>query len=382
LIRLNAFFVWSVNFSEAEKDCVMWKRNWSETKQHFADWWGHEGLILSHSGSALADEPHEETPAPPEPASIRDRYTNAGPRAQRNHHDLARRSFPLDTLPISNTDIGPGSLALFLGSEPGFSRETVWFEPCIHDCDRPEDLPPFRFDESNPWWRTTEAILKAAAALAKDKYLVGCPDLVENIDILSALRNPQTLLMDMIERPDWIERKVAEINQVWFDAYQRIYDIIKLEDGSSAFGAFNIWGPGKTAKLQCDASAMFSPDMFERFVVPSLTGQCEWLDYSMYHLDGTHAMCHLDALLDIDALDAIEWTPESGIEGGGDPRWHELYGKILDAGKSVQAIGIGRDQLLPLLDAVGGKGMYIATAFPIAGERDGEQLASLVEPYR
>ena len=70
---------------------------------------------------------------------------------------------------------------------------------------------------------------------------------------------------------------------------------------SSTFGAFGIWAPGKTAKLQCDASAMFSPDMFQRFVVPSLTEQCEWLDYSMYHLDGSQAMCHLDALLGIDA---------------------------------------------------------------------------------
>ena len=41
--------------------------------------------------------------------------------------------------------------------------------------------------------------------------------------------------------------------------------------GGVVFGAFRIWGPGKTAKVQCDASAMFSPAMFEQFVVPALT---------------------------------------------------------------------------------------------------------------
>ena len=81
-------------------------------------------------------------------------------------------------------------------------------------------------------------------------------------------------------------------------------------------------------------------------------------------------------------LDAIEWTPETGIEGGGDPPWHDLYRKILDAGKSVQAIDVGRDQILPLLDAVGGKGMHIATDFAIDSERDAEALAIHVEPYR
>ena len=34
---------------------------------------------------------------------------------------------------------------------------------------------------------------------------------------------------------------------------------------------------------------------------------------------------------------------------------------------------------LPLLDAVGGKGMYIATDFTIDSEQDGEALATLVE---
>ena len=42
-----------------------------------------------------------------------------------------------------------------------------------------------------------------------------------------------------------------------------------------------------------DASAMFSTPMFRRFVAPALTAQCEWLDYSLYHLDGTQAVHHL-----------------------------------------------------------------------------------------
>lgn len=359
----------------------MWKANWIETKQHFVDWWDHKGLVIGMWGGPPRDAgPHEISKEPPVPASIRDSYVDAGLRARRNHYALAHRAFPADVLPISNTDIGPGSLALFLGSEPGFSRETVWFEPSIHDCSKPEDLPPFRFDDSNPWWQVTEAILRASATMADGKYLVGCPDLVENIDILAALRGSQTLLLDMIERPEWVEEKVAEINQVWFDAYQRVHNIISLPDGSSTFAAFTIWGPGKTAKVQCDACAMFSPDMFRRFVVPSLDAQCQWLDHSMYHLDGTEAICHLDALLEIEALDAIEWTPEPIVESGSHPRWFEMYEKILGAGKSIQVLGVGRDEIVPLLDAIGGKGVYLMTSFSSPGEA--EAVMELVEPYR
>ena len=359
----------------------MWKKNWEETKQHFVDWWNHEGLVIGMWGAPPLDAaPHEDVESPPVAESSRDLYVQAGPRAVRNHHALAHQAFPADVLPVSITDLGPGSLALFLGSEPGFAEETVWFEPTIQHCSDPERLPPLRFDASNTWWKLTEATLKACVALSRGRYLVGCPDLVENVDVLSSLREPQTLMMDMIERPEWVEQKVNEITDVWIEAYQRIYDIITLPDGSSTFGAFYIWGPGKTAKLQCDASAMFSPDMYHQFVVPNLTRQCRWLDYSLYHLDGTQAVCHLDALLNIKELNAIEWTPQAGIETGGHPRWYPLYRKILEAGKSIQVVGVQDDEIIPLLDAVGSKGVYIMREFASAVEA--ETVMNRVSPYR
>ncbi len=336
-----------------------WKSNWPETRRHFVDWWQRDGMVFTCGTGIEAQPPHADVADPGPPPPTADFYADAQYRARRNHYNLAHSTFPFDNLPLSATDIGPGSLALALGSEPGFSPETVWFEPSIQNVAAPEELPPLRFDPQSPWWQVHEATLRACRKLSDGNYLVGCPDLVENVDILSALRDPQTLMFDMIERPDWVEAKVAEINQAFFEAYNRVYEIVKLSDGSSTFGAFSLWGPGKTVKVQCDASAMFSPDMFKRFVVPALTEQCEWLDYSMYHLDGTQCICHLDLLLSIDALDAIEWTPQAGIPSGGDPKWFEMYRKILDAGKSVQAVGVTLDQLFPLLDAVGGKGMYI-----------------------
>jgi hypothetical protein len=208
---------------------------------------------------------------------------------------------------------------------------------------------------------------------------VGCPDLIENMDALSSLRGAQTLCMDMVERPEWVEQKIHEINDVWFAAYQHIYDLIKLEDGSSAFGAFYIWSPGKVAKLQCDASAMFSPRMYKRFVVPALTAQCAWLDHSLYHLDGTQAMVHLDSLLAIEPLDAIEWTPQAGIETGGNKRWHDLYRRILAAGKSVQVVNVELNEVRPLLDAIGPKGVYMLIQFKDEDEAD--QALKLAEPY-
>ncbi len=343
-------------------DCV-WKRNWDETKENFRNWWNREGLVLGMWGAPLSDLPHELVKRPDPPSTIEENYTNPALRARTNHYNLSFQCFSADIMPISDTMIGPGSLALYLGSEAIISDDTVWFKPVMKDDPIPENRPPLKFGPENKWWKIQEETLKQSVALGKGKYIVGCPDLVENIDVLASLRDISTLFIDMVKRPEWVIEKVNEINQVYFDVYSRIYDIIKLEDGSFAYEAYKLWGPGKTAKVQCDTSAMFSPSHFRKFVVPALSAQCEWLDYSMYHLDGREALCHLDALLEIEALDAIEWTPNTNEPLGGNPQWFDIYRKILNAGKSVQAYFVFPDEIVPLLDAVGGKGVYILALF-------------------
>jgi len=87
-------------------------------------------------------------------------------------------------------------------------------------------------------------------------------------------------------------------------------------------------------------------------------------------------------LLAIEPLRAIEWTPRrlSVGDSGGHPRHWDLYRRILAAGKSVQAIGVRYDEVLPLLDACGGDGMYIMTSAPSEGAA--RDLAERVEAYR
>jgi hypothetical protein len=358
----------------------MWKENWEQSKQRFLKWWNREGLLIGMWGAPETGRTlHETVVAPMIPATLEERYCDAAFRASENHYRLSRSIFPLDILPSAITDLGPGSLALFLGSRPGFSEDTVWYHPCIESESAPEKLPPLRFDGSNRCWKVTEDILHRCAEAAQEKYLVTCPDLVENMDTLSSLRGAQTLCLDLIERPEWVEEKIREINDVWFAAYERIYDIIKLDDGSSAFGAFYIWGPGKVAKVQCDASAMFSPKMYRRFVLPALTAQCDWLDHSLYHLDGTQALIHLEALLEITPLDAIEWTPQAGIETGGNKRWYDLYRRILSAGKSVQVVNVEPNEVVPLLDAIGNEGVYLLIQFK--NEQEVEHVLKLAEGY-
>jgi hypothetical protein len=61
-------------------------------------------------------------------------------------------------------------------------------------------------------------------------------------------------------------------------------------------------------------------------------------------------------------------------------RSHELYKRILAAGKSVQVMDVKPKEIIPLLDAVGDKGVYITAKF--RSEREAEEIASEIEAYR
>lgn len=79
---------------------------------------------------------------------------------------------------------------------------------------------------------------------------------------------------------------------------------------------------------------MIGTDMFEEFVLHTLQRDCLALTNTLYHLDGEGELRHLDRLLSIPALKAVQWVP-----GAGKPdcdAYPEIYRKITAAGKLAQ----------------------------------------------
>ena len=354
---------------------MKWKPDWPKAKENLVRWWNRKGLALSLT--APRAKPIEPVPPPPpEPADLQVRWTDPAWRVGQAESQIAGGHHYAEAYPCFDAQIGPGSLGTFLGAEPRFAPETVWYDPCIAD---PDAYGPIRLNPvGNKWLDVHMRLIDEGLRRARGRFIVAMPDLIENIDTLAAMRGSEPLLVDLVDRPAWVHARLAEINQAFFAAFDLFFEKTKV-DGGNAF-VFSIWGPGRTAKVQCDFSCMISAAMFREFVVPHLTEQCEWLDYSLYHLDGTQAMHHLDALLEIEPLDAIEWTPQAGRPGGGSPQWFDLYRAIRKGGKCVQAIGVGENEILPLIDAVGPEGLFIWTQ--AEDEAAAERILRKVQQYR
>lgn len=264
--------------------------------------------------------------------SMEDKYQNAEQIVGRYRHFCETHEFLGESFPNLNVDFGPGSLAAYLGSDISFKEDTIWFHPCIEDWD---DVPAFRFDPENPWFQKHLALVKRCRELAGDDFYVDMPDLMENLDVLASLKNAQELLCDMLEDPDSIKERVRQVDDIYYEYYDRFYDTIKDTEGGNAYTVFQIWGPGRTVKLQCDLSAMISPDYFRDFVQESLRRQAQGADQVLYHLDGPQAIRHLDALMEIEEIDALQWTSGDAGPDGTLEEWDAIYDKARAAGKSL-----------------------------------------------
>lgn len=219
-----------------------------------------------------------------------------------------------------------------------------------------------------------------AAAAAAGNYAVGLPNLSPGLDVLAELRGTQDLLMDMFDRPEWVRSRLDEIDDLYFKVYDRFYEIVKQPDGGVFYYPFMLWGTGRVSQLQSDAAAMISETMFREFALPGIRRCCDWLDHSLFHVDGPGMLKHVDALCEIEALDAIQFTPGPNVPRGADPHWWPMYKRILAAGKSLQAVWMSPEEVIPLLDAVGSKGVYLMVECETADEM--EELESSVAPYR
>ena len=317
-------------------------------------------------------QPHAEI-VPPAPAKdLSQKWFDPQWRAEYLDWYVAHSSLKADILPVANTQLGPGSLAAILGGVFEGGEDTIWIHP------NPDFTDEIVFNPEHPNWILHKELLKACKAKANGHYFVGMPDLMEGLDVLAALKGTDRVLLDTVMQPEILEQQMQQINDIYFKVFDELYDIIR-EGDEMAFCYFSSWAPGKMSKLQSDISTMISQDDYRRFVQPFIREQCQKIDYTLYHLDGVGAMHHLPALLEIEELNAIQWTPGVGEPQGGSPKWYDLYKKILAGGKSVMACWVTLDELKPLLDHIGADGVHLEMDFH--NEKEVEQAMRIVEEY-
>lgn len=319
-------------------------------------------------------EPRVPWPARKSWNTIRDRWMDVEWVADVAYAAAMNAEYLGDALPATHPNLGPEVFSAFFGAELEFSNDSSWSIPCLR---RWEDAGKLEFSTGSPYWQKMEELYDALLARGRGVFYTGITDLHPGGDAIAAFRDPETFAVDMIEARDEVRTLLARVNEAYF----RVFDHYcgKLE---AAAQPITSWHRYVTTRRQYvpsnDFSCMISKAMFDDVFLPGIREECRHTGASVYHLDGPDAIRHLDSLLAIPELNAIQWV--CGAGKGPVTRWLDLLRRIQDAGKGVQVLDVHPHELDAVMQALRPEGVWLDLAG--VGTRDeGEALIRKVERW-
>jgi len=265
-------------------------------------------------------------------ASEKERWTDVKRRAADSAFQIRNTEFVSDALPLCWPNLGPEIFSAYCGAPYIFGETTAWSEPCIFDWEKDADSAVV--DYSNYYFKLTEEFTRELLSYSKGSFAVGFTDFHPGGDHLAALRDPQTLCTDLYDYPEHVKAKLASSYAEYFAAYEHFYDMMKQSGAAHTTSWMPLLAEGRVYPVSCDFSCMISAAMFEEFFLDGIIEECNNLEKSIYHLDGPDALIHLDNLLKIKKLNAVQWVMGAGNEGF--EKWVGVYKKIQRAKKGIQ----------------------------------------------
>ena len=239
-----------------------------------------------------------------------------------------------EAVPAFSPSFGPDETAAFVGGSLSCSDEspdTNWSVPFVEDW---EKALPLRLREDSPLWRRMLALYRRGAELMAGKMLLSPLDLHTNMDLLSAIRGPQRLCMDLLDQPETIDRAMQSARAV----FPQVWDAIRTAGRMDELGYYrDFYSMEGAACLQCDFSCMMSPASFRRWVLPALEEEAAIVKHALYHWDGPGALVHANALLSSKGLHTFSYVPGAGH--GAQIEHLEFFKRIQAAGKAVSVGG-------------------------------------------
>jgi len=336
---------------------LQYKPDWEETQQRLRAWWNHEYIgRCGLSVTAPLDKPPKRA-APPAPKTIEDQWYDLDAIAERNDYHHSRTLFGGEALPVWNAGYpGLASIPTMLGCPFKLDMHTGWHDPLLTDPDG-FNIRSLRLNESHPAYLYHMNVIKRAAQESAGKSIPSMGAFMHGGDTLAAVRGTEQLLIDCIDRPEAVRDAEDWLMEMWCDFYDRTYAAVNGPIRGSACW-MELWAPDKTYTVSNDFSYNISPAMYRELFLPAIERQIEFLDYSIYHVDGVEAFHHVDALCEVPRLQALQIVPGAGKPGP--LHYMDVLKKVQTAGKNLH-ISIPSEEVKPALECLSARGLFICT---------------------
>jgi hypothetical protein len=288
--------------------------------------------------------------------SLKDRWWDTEYQLELFEYQLKHSVFNAETFPVFWPNLGPEVYTAFYGVELLYKEVTSYAVSNIMEWAQLDNIA-LNFD--NAYFRKIEEMTYAALDRCNGKYMVGYTDFHPGLDCAAAFRDAQQLCMDMLLEPDHVKRLIDISSRDFHKVFNHFDSILKKHNQLSVTW-MGIPSFGKMHIPSCDLGTLISPEQFEEFVLPVLKNEVKQMTHNIFHLDGDGVAKHLDMILELPEINAIQW-----VQGVGDNlpimQWVPLIKKIQTSGKSV-VIDLQVSELESFMKAIKPNGVLLCIA--------------------
>jgi hypothetical protein len=339
---------------DLELDC---KPDFEKAMQRIYAWY-HQEMIdrpparFSAHNAEYTISPHLKKVWP----SLKERWFDAEYQVDLFIDSIKGKKFHAETFPVFWPNLGPEVYSAFHGSELEYMEVTSYSVPLIKTH---EDIGRICFEKENPYFRKIEEMTLLALEKCAGRFLVGYTDLHPGMDCVAAWTDPQQLCIDLLVDPDMVKQLITLANLHFQEVYDHFDGLLKKQNQLSVTW-MGIPSYGKMHIPSSDFSAMISTELYLEFVHPITVQEVKPMTHNVYHVDGKGVARHLDHILEIKEINAIQW-----VQGMGDDmpimQWVPLIRKIQAAGKSV-VLDLQLNELEEFIGSVNPEGIFLCIA--------------------
>jgi hypothetical protein len=238
------------------------------------------------------------------------------------------------------------------------------------------DEPLPAFNSSHSTVKFLEKCIYSIHQAIGSMGFINPPIMLDGLTTLSMFLNPDNLCYAILETPAKVKSWSNALTDIYIHAYDHFYNLIKKLGYGDTSSWLSAMGEGRLEAVQCDFATMISPKMFEEFVLPDLYRVTEYMDYSLYHLDGTCQMRFIDSLRSLPKLNGIQWNPEP--KAGSPVYWIDSFKEIRRRKLCLHIACNNVEEVVLITKELGPDGMFFVLP-PFESEQEAENAVKLIE---
>jgi len=238
-----------------------------------------------------------------------------------------------------------------------------------------EEALECRLDRENPWYRKYLEFGEALAAKAGGRFPVSHAAELGPSDLHAVLRGHNESIMDLVDEPERSAELLWRLGGIFREVTEEYWKRMPLFQGGYFDAQYSLWSPGPIIRMQEDATAVFSPALYRKFVQPVDRMLAAHFASSFIHLHST-SMFLLEAFLEIEEIRCFEINNDAC----GPPleRMVPYFQRVQKAQRPLLVRGsFSPQELQLLLDSLEPSGLFLNIMANTLGEVD--QLRKLLE---